>query len=587
MSQLTLHFDSLKDEVQAIGRLIPRDYQQRAIVESFRLWDEGAVGVLVRQPTGTGKTIVGTMIADRWLELDKDRRVMVLTHERQLNHQFANEIQDVRGEYPGIEMASEKVRGTPPITVASRQTLISQKDGLMRLLKFDPARYKWLLILDECHRYAYKLRSCRPILQYFDSNPHSRRLGLTATPERGDKTTLSKVCPEVAADYRLFDIDGGPSAVADGWAVPYDQRFVLAEGVDFKNLRELKSTGDFDPAELEAILGEESMLRKLVEPTLELVGDRLTISFSATTGMAKAVARCVNSFRPDSAVELDGKHGEWHRADVYRRFQSGEIRWLSVCGLAREGYNNPNIQAVAIFRPTKSRPLAEQIKGRGCRPLRGCVTSTMTREERLAAIAASEKPNCQLIDLVGVTGMADCASTAHCLGSGLPDEVIERANENALTKDGPVDMGEELRHARKELADEERERRRMEREKREAAERAEAERRAKIKSEVTYTAVAVQQGTGVRIHHANGRRGPVMIFGKHKGKPLAEIPSGYLRSMVEGDWCKVQWLKESAKRVLDSRHATAAENGVRQRHQMAPMRMSLDEVNAMLAGGCR
>ena len=586
-----MQFDTLKEEVAAIGGLIPRDYQHAAISNAFRLWDNGAAGVLVRQPTGTGKTIVGTMIADKWLKLDKDRRVLVLAHERQLIHQFADEIQDVLGSYPGIEMADRKTRGAPPITVASRQTLTSEKDGFMRLLKFDPARYKWLVILDEAHRWAYKLPSCRPILQHFESNPHSRRLGLTATPERGDKTSLSKVFPEVAADYRLFDIDGGPSAVADGWAVPYDQRFVLAEGVDFKNLRELKGTGDFDPAELEAILGEESMLRKLVEPTLELVGDRRTISFSATTGMAKAVARCVNSYRPDTAVELDGHHGEWHRADVYRRHQAGAFQFLSVVGLCREGYNDPGIGAVAIFRPTKSRPLAEQIKGRGCRPLRGCVNSTMSREERLAAIAASTKPNCMIVDLVGVTGMADCASTAHCLGSGLPDEVIERANANALNKkDQAVDIGDELRKARKELADEERERRRVEREKKEADERAEAERRAKIKSEVQYTAIQVQQGTGVRVHRANGHRyGPLMIFGKHKGKPIVEIPSGYLRSMVEGEWCKTQWLRDSAARVLNDRKATASENSIRQRNQREPIRrrMSLDEVNAILAGGCR
>jgi superfamily II DNA or RNA helicase len=580
MPQLGFQFDSLREEIQAIGGIVPRDYQHLAIENAFRLWHEGVVGVLVRQPTGSGKTITGAMMARKWLDQGNDYRVLVLCHERQLVHQFASEIQDVLGEYPGVEMADEKVkRGIPPITVASRQTLNSKiDDSTRRLDKFNPFKYKWLIELDEVHRYAYKLPSCRPILEWFDASPANRRLGLTATPERTDKTTLAKVCPGVASDYRLYDIDGGSCAVSDGWAVAYDQRFVLAEGVDFKNLRELKGTGDFDPAELETILGEESMLRKLVEPTLELVGGRRTIIFSATTGMAKAVARCINSFRPDSAVELDGHHGEWHRADVYRRHQSGAFQFLSVCGLCREGYNDPGIQAVAIFRPTKSRPLAEQMKGRGCRPLRGIVDSRMTREERLAAIAASEKPACMIVDLVGVTGMADCASTAHILADGLPDEVVERANKNALKKaDGPIDMGEELRKARKELTDEERERRRAEREAKEAAERAEAARRAKIKSEVTYSAIQVQQGSGVRMHHANGKRGPRMIFGKHKGKLLADMPSGYLRSMVEGEWCKTAWLRDCAQREIDKRRSGAD-------RPASNARPSVDEINAMLAG---
>ena len=589
MLQRAFQFDSLKEEVQTIGGLIPRDYQQAAIKRAFALWNGGAMGVLVRQPTGSGKTVTGTMISEKWLALGADRRVMVIAHERQLIHQFACEIQDIRGEYPGIEMASEKTRGVPPITVASRQTLlVSEKDGRRRLDKFCPYKYKWLLILDEAHRWAYKLKSCSPILEHFEANPESRRVGLTATPERSDKTTLAKVFPEIAADYRLFDLDGGQSAVDDGWAVSYDQRFVLAEGVDFKNLRNLK--GDFDPAELEEILTEESMLRKLVEPTIDLVGDRRTIIFSATTGMAKAVSRCINSYKPDSAVELDGKHGEGHRADVYRRHQSGAFQFLSVCGLCREGYNDPGIQAVAVFRPTKSRPLAEQMKGRGCRPLRGCVNSTMSKEERLEAIAASDKPNCMIVDLVGITGMADCASTAHIFAQGLADEVAERANANALAKDGPVDMCAEVRRARKELSDEEAARRRAEKEAKEAAERAEAKRRAKIQSEVTYTATRVSQGTGVRVHRGRGR-GPVMIFGKHKGKPLADIPGGYLRSMAEGEWCKTKWLRQSAERELENRRVRPKPmapigtmppiGSLAETDQRKP---SLDEINAILAG---
>jgi len=140
VTQLGFHFDTLREEVAAIGRLVPRDYQVQPIDNAFQLWHGGAAGVMVRQPTGSGKTITGTMISDRWLSKGKDRRVLVIAHERQLIHQFADEIRDVLGKYPGIEMASEKIRGTPPITVASRQTLISESDGVSRLEKFDPRK---------------------------------------------------------------------------------------------------------------------------------------------------------------------------------------------------------------------------------------------------------------------------------------------------------------------------------------------------------------------------------------------------------------------------------------------------------------
>lgn len=580
-------FDSLRTEVEAIGGLIPRDYQQSAIEESFRLWQSGTVGVLVRSPTGSGKTVTGTMIGEKWLAQGKDYRVLVIAHERQLVHQFAQEIQDITGKSPGIEMSKEHVKANriPPWTVACRQSLISKTDpegDFQRFHKFDNLRYKWLVIPDEVHRWAYKLKSCGPLLEWFNMNPDSRRLGLTATPKRGDGTSLAKVCPGVASDYKHWDIDGGHNAVDDGWAVPYEHVFVVAGDVDFKNLREIKSTGDFDPAQLEELLATETMLRKLCEPTLNIVGDRRTIVFSATTEMAKAVARTFNGYRPDCAVELDGLHKEFYRADVYKRHQSGAFQILSVCGLCREGYNDPGIGAVAIFRPSKSETLVEQMIGRGCRPLRGCVGSHMTREERLVAIAESTKPNCIIVDLIGCTGLAGCVSAAHIMARGQPDSLIHRLIRN---KNGsPQDIGEGLRKARRELDDEERERRRQARERREQQEREEAARRGRIKSEVRYTATRVKPGHGARnFRQRNGKRGSVMIFGKHKGKPFSEIPGGYLRAIVEGDWCKTEWIKHVAKSELSRRSGTRDSRPAIVVGKTGEAK-SVDEINAMLAG---
>jgi len=268
-------------------------------------------------------------------------------------------------------------------------------------------------------------------------------------------------------------------------------------------------------------------------------------------------------------------------AEVFDILNAGPRHRFTANGLivsnCREGYNDPGIQAVAVYRPTKSRGLAEQIKGRGCRPLRGCVNSDMTREERLAAIAASDKPNCMIVDLVGITGMADCASTAHILAQGKPDEVIERANANATKKDGPIDMAEEVRKAQREI-DEEREKARQERIERERREQAEADRRAKLRADVRYSTVQVGQGGGHGARADRQRRVARMPFGKHKGELIAEIPSGYLRAITQGDWCKTEWIRKSAAGVLAERRGSTPRPPIQ-------MQKSLDEINAMLAGG--
>ena len=579
--QLTL-FDSLKAEVQATpGGIVPRDYQQAAHDRAFDLWAGGSAGVLARQPTGTGKTILAILVMATWLALGRDRRVLVLCHEIQLIDQFADEVEDVMGTRPGIEQGAKNhvsANKLPQITIASRDSLRVRKstdaDGIeiiqTRLTKFDTERHKFLIVVDEAHHYLKKgLKGCRPIFEHFDGCP---RLGLTATPERGDKRTLGDLFPDVAADYRLMDIDGGRCAVADGWAVPYDQRFIVVEGVDFNDLNQSIKQGDFDPAAIESLLKEREILLGFVKPTVDLVEDRRTLVFCATVAMTKAVAHTINEFKPGQAISLDGGVSPEDRKDVYRRHQAGGFQFLVVCGLCREAYNDPGIGAVAVFRPTKSRGLAEQMKGRGCRPLRGCVTAAMSKEQRLEAIAASEKDSCMIIDLVGITGLADCASTAHILAEGKPDEVIERANKNALEKDGPIDMAEEVRKAQVEI-DEEREAARQERLDRERREQEEAERRAKLKASVRYTQRRVAQGGGSRVHQPG--RSANMPFGRYKGQSMADIPDWYLQSVAWKGWCKTKWVCKAAQGELDARNGKPTTDGV-------PQKLSTDDVNQLL-----
>ncbi|HIG16770.1 MAG TPA: DEAD/DEAH box helicase [Candidatus Handelsmanbacteria bacterium] len=542
------------------SRIQPRDYQGRAVEKLFQLFADGIEGALCRSPTGTGKTITGSLAADKWLQQGDDYRVMVIAHERQLIWQFAEEIEDVLRISPGIEMADRGVQewSMPKIVVASRATLqertLLDDDGnelsRCRLRKFNP-RLNWLVIWDEAHKHTYSLSSVRHIVDHFATNPQSKRMGLTATPERSDKRTLAKMFPGIALDYRLYDISGGPSAVGDGWAVEYDQRYIIVEGVDFKGLREV--AGDFRDDDLELILSTEEQLAKLCEPMLDLVVDRRTIIFNPGVDMAKAVARYINAKAGATvAKSLDGAVPERDRKKTYADHQAGNFQFLSVCGLCREGYNDPGIQAVAVFRPTKSRTLAEQMKGRGCRPLRGLVNGLETAEERLKAIAASDKKACMVIDLVGMTGLGDCATTAHIYANSQPDEVIEDevialANERAVekAKEGKlIDIAEEIEAAENDINE-----RRAEKERREREAQAEADRRAKLRASVQYHECAVNSGHGGagRI----GRADRVVSFGKYKGMKYQDVPGSYLR------WCcanlSVLFLRVACKNELNRR----------------------------------
>lgn len=549
-------FDAYHEPANLIAApppITPRDYQSRAIANCFRVWDEGNTGAIIRQPTGTGKTVVGAMIASRWLARGSNHRVLCICDQRQLVWQMSEEIRSITGEEVSIEMADHETWGNPRITVACRPTLADRTRivdgevvGNYRLQKFSK-NLNWLVIWDEAHKHAYSLQSVRHIVDWFGENPNSRRLGLTATPERTDKKSLERMFPAIAEDYRLWTPDESePCAVRDGWAVPYDQRYVLVKEINFKEIGTL--AGDFRKQELRAVLEERKLLAKMVDPTLELVGNRRAIVFNVSVDLAKAVAHYINAQVGDRVADsLDGTVPEDMRQVVYGRHKRGDLQFLSVCGLCREAYNDPGIQAVVILRPTKSKPLAEQMKGRGCRPLKGVVDGLQTAVERRAAIAASDKPDCLIVDLVGATGLGGCASTAAIYASAEPDEVIEEA-DRLLVERGqqgrPASVADAIEDAKENI----RERRKAE--ERERAER--AKRLSEIKTDVKWTQQRVDQaGRGLRQERL-GEMSPTMPWGKYAGARVDQLPSGYIAwgSIYISHSRVQQWLQKEAKRRI-------------------------------------
>src|SRR5690606_11191886 len=110
-------------------------------------------------------------------------------------------------------------------------------------------------------------------------------------------------------------------------------------------------------------------------PLLEQTEGMKTLVFCPGVSCARQLAHLINAEIKERrlphgrAESMDGSTPRDERQRLMTAHQKGEIQYLVVCNLCRAGYDDPTIEAVAIFRPTKSKVLAEQMKGRGCRPL--------------------------------------------------------------------------------------------------------------------------------------------------------------------------------------------------------------------------
>lgn len=447
-----------------------RPYQEEAVTKTIEAFD-GNSSALIVMATGLGKTVVLSHMAKRFLNKG---RILMLAHREELLTQGADKLEAITGTNTGLEKAEHYAQnfGTfkSKIVVASVQTMISGRDE-KRMERFNPNEFS-LLITDEAHHAC--ATSYRHIYKHFSTNPALKHLGVTATPDRTDEKALGQIYQCVPYEYGIRD------GISDGWLVPIEQRAVYVKDIDLSQVR--TTAGDLNTKDLAAVMEFEKALHGIASPTIDIVGKRKTLIFSASVAHAERLCEILNRHKTYCADFVHGGTNKDIRRQIFRDFASGKTQFLVNVGVATEGFDEPGIEVVVMARPTKSRCLYTQMVGRGTRPLPGIVDGLDEAENRRFCIANSGKPSVEVIDFVGNCGKHKLVTSADVLGGIYEDEVIEQANKNVREKTEktgkPVDMMTELQEAEKQI----RERARM---------REEAEIRNKIKLNAKYSTAKI------------------------------------------------------------------------------------------------
>ena len=442
-----------------------RPYQSAAAAAIFKEWQEND-STLVVMPTGGGKTILFADVIRRVFP----RRALVLAHREELIFQAKDKIQRVTGLSTDVEMGDYRADGglfeQARVVVSTIQTQCSGGDGGGRMAKFDPQRFG-LLIIDEAHHATSP--SYRRVIDYYRTNPALKVLGVTATPDRADEEALGQVFQSVAFDYEVHD------AINDGWLVPVEQQMVHVHGLDYSSIR--TTAGDLNGGDLAAVMEAEKNLQQMASASLSIIGQRRALVFTASVKAAELTAEIFNRHRPNMAAWVCGKTDKEERRTTLADFAAGKIQVVCNCGVLTEGFDDPGVEVVIMGRPTKSRSLYSQMVGRSTRPLPGVVDGPETAEARKAAIAASAKPSCLVVDFVGNAGKHKLVTSADILGGKVSEEAMELAVARAIKAGGPVKMAEALDEAEAEL--------------REQARLAEVARRARLTASARFTTQAV------------------------------------------------------------------------------------------------
>jgi len=353
-----------------------RPYQEEAVAAVLAKEDEGVKRQVVAHPTGCGKTTVFTELARRL-----DRETILLVHRDELVRQAVERFQLVWPDASVGVVKAERNEVGNQVVVASIQTLARERRRKMLVPRFE------FVIVDECHHApANTYRAVLEHLRCFeDDGP--LLLGVTATPDRGDGRGLIEIFQEITHRYSLR------TAMMEGYLCDLKAVEVLLQ-LDLDNVK--TSRGDYQDGALSDAMIEADAPEHIVEAWHEHASDRKTLVFVPTVAMAEAVS---NQF------QATGANADWvcgatpldERRALLNRFTEGKTQIVVNVGVLTEGYDEPSVDCILVARPTKSRPLCQQLVGRGCRKFPG-------------------KENCLILDVVGIARRHSLANMAGLLG---------------------------------------------------------------------------------------------------------------------------------------------------------------------------
>jgi len=394
-----------------------RPYQEAAVDAVYAHLSARDDNPCVVIPTGGGKgVIIGRLCADvvnRW-----NGRILVLTHVKELVDQNASQA----GRFlphllVGVNSAGLRRRDLDhPVIVAGIQSVHQKACDLGR---FD------LVLVDEAHllapdgegMYRTFLRDARVV------NPRLRLIGLTATPFRlkdgpicAANNLLNHVCYEV----------GVKELIRDGFLSPLVSKAGKAKA-DTSALH--VRGGEFVPDEVEHLMDDDSLVRAACAEIAEQTRARKAcLVFAAGVDHAEHVRTALTAATGAEVACIFGQTPAGERDRLVARFKKGDLRYLVNVGVLTTGFDAPQVDCVALLRPTMSPGLYYQMVGRGFRLAPGkddClvldfggnvlrhgpvdVLSLASRDDRgTGAAPAKECPQCQAVIAAGFAACPQC-----------------------------------------------------------------------------------------------------------------------------------------------------------------------------------
>jgi DNA repair protein RadD len=340
-----------------------RPYQQTALEALHAHLLSSSGYPLIDMATGTGKSLVIGAAVQQIAQQYPTARFLILAPRLELIEQDVAAITALWPEAPiGIVCEGLGRRDwEAPIVVGTVNSIYrcAEKRGP-----------RGLIFVDEAHLIPSGDESMfqSTFTALLNLRPGLRIIGLTATPYRLDSGRLDE------GDGRLFDqvifSYGIGAGIADGWLAPLIAKAPGAASV-INTTGVRRVAGEFNAGELERAADQTAIVEAAVDEIVAYAGRRFSwLVFCCGIAHAHHVCEALQA-RGVKAATVTGKTPDGERRNIFAAYRRGEIDCLTGADVFITGFDIPQVDLIALLRPTLSTSRYIQMVGRGTRKSAG------------------------------------------------------------------------------------------------------------------------------------------------------------------------------------------------------------------------
>jgi len=336
-----------------------RWYQTGAVEALTEAVKEPGCNPLVAAPTGSGKTIIISRFVENYLKENPDDMVLILSHVQNILEQDLLALQSYFPEKDiGLWSSGLESKTIEQITVA----------GIQSVYNAIP-KFKWfnLVIIDEAHSVSHKSQG---MYRKFLDDSLAIKIGLSATIFRTGHGYLHKganaLFTKVA--YDLTSLENFDRLIKEGYLSPLLP--ITPEKLQLKSDHIKKSAGDYNIKALALEHDQDSITRIAVDQIIYYGKNyKKWLVFAIDIDHANHIHKQL--IRKGIVAGVLHSRIKGDRSVVETNFRSGKMRALVSVGMVTTGFDVPDIDLIALLRPTMSPGLHVQMAGRGLRPAPG------------------------------------------------------------------------------------------------------------------------------------------------------------------------------------------------------------------------